>query len=550
MLWIALNLPQLPLDIVLRTQFPDVLQTARKTPTPPLAVLHKKSVGWCNAAASKTGVSCGMSEIQAWSRCADLQLHHRDILQEHRVLEEAALWALHFTPHVTLRLPSPKTLQNCGLLAEVAPSLNLFNGLSPLLIRMAQGIADLGLHASWASAPTASGAWLLAQHAPLWFLPITLMTASKTASKSFVAQKHLAQCSISETSQLLDALPLQVLDQIVDLKAEYLATLQEIGCSTLGHLRRFPRGGITRRFGNGLLTELDRAYGAKPEVHDWFNPPATVDLELVLPAAVENTQALLFASRRLVMQLTGWLTARHCAVADMTLWLHHEPKRRRDQEKKYSGLANSTTVTIILTTPSRDPEHLELLLRERLAHVKLPAPVIEIALIADQVIAQSGLNTELFPTASSDINTLSRLLEKLQSRLGMQAVSRLTTQADHRPERSHAHIGLLQNKISAHCVLGNSAKNKMLLPGATMRPSWLLAEPLPLSTRQHKPFYQGPLTLLVGPERIESGWWDDALALRDYFIAQNDRHMLLWIFRLRPDGQKLEENWFLHGFFA
>jgi protein ImuB len=58
------------------------------------------------------------------------------------------------------------------------------------------------------------------------------------------------------------------------------------------------------------------------------------------------------------------------------------------------------------------------------------------------------------------------------------------------------------------------------------------------------------LTLLIGPERIESGWWDDALAIRDYFIAQNDGHMLLWIFRLRTNSEVAGSGWFLHGFFG
>ena len=69
-------------------------------------------------------------------------------------------------------------------------------------------------------------------------------------------------------------------------------------------------------------------------------------------------------------------------------------------------------------------------------------------------------------------------------------------------------------------------------------------------TRQHKPFYQSPLQLLAGPERIEAGWWDDAPATRDYFVAQNDKHVLLWIFRLRTVDESAGSGWFLHGFFG
>jgi protein ImuB len=75
---------------------------------------------------------------------------------------------------------------------------------------------------------------------------------------------------------------------------------------------------------------------------------------------------------------------------------------------------------------------------------------------------------------------------------------------------------------------------------------WLLASPQPLREIGAVPHYQGMLALLAGPERIESGWWDGADVARDYFIACNPAHALLWIYReRRHDG-----GWFLHGFFS
>ena len=501
-------------------------------------VTHKKRVGWCNPAAIDAGIRLGMSEANAWSMAADLQVHARDLLQEQQALQEAALWALHFTPQVSLRIST----QRCGLLAEVAPSLRLFDGLQKLLARLAHGIAGLGLQGCWASAPTASGAWLLAQAAPLTPIDATGVRATL----------YLPGQSLADAASLLDALPLQVLD----CAQEHLGTLTGIGCITLGQLRRLPRGGLARRFGKVLLTEIDRAYGDQPEAQRWFEAPETIDLKLELPARVEHAEALLFAARRLLLQLTGWLTARHSAVAGITLWLHHEPARRRDSTGTIGTTASSTPVAILLAAPSRDADHLGLLLRERLGQLTLIAPVVEIALVADCITAQAAPNTELFPTVASELDGIGRLIERLQSRLGMDAVRQLATAADHRPERSHASICLRQQKTLAVPIRRSAASSASTgntgstSPLHAMRPGWLLPQPLALLTHQHKPFYQSPLTLLAGPDRIESGWWDDALALRDYFIAENDRHVLLWIFRLRPDGRGAEEGWFLHGFFA
>ena len=520
-------MPQLPLDTVLRLQPKSTTQ-----PSPPVVVTHKKRIGWCNPEAAETGIGLGMSETNAWSMAADLIIHARDVAKEQQALHEAALWMLNFSPQVALQaascspLESVGNLSNSGLLIEVEPSLGLFGGLRLLQARLARGIAELGLQGCWASAPTATGAWLLAQTAPFTPVDATHLRMSNHCS------------ALTEAGWLLDALPVGVLG----CAAQHLATLNGIGCITLGDLRRLPRGGLARRFGKTLLDEIDRAYGNQPEVHRWFAAPETIDLKLELPARVDTTEALLFAARRLLLQLTGWLTARHAATTTLTLWLHHEPAHRH---KKNMGATDAcrSAVIINLATPSRDADHLGLLLRERLGQTTLVAPVVEIALVPGQITSQAAPNTELFPTVGSDIQGMTRLVERLQSRLGAQAVRTLAISADHRPERSHANPVLCQRRIFQR-------KYAAMASNAVIRPGWLLPQPLALLTRQHKPFYQSPLTLLAGPDRIETGWWDDALALRDYFIAENDQHLLLWIFRLRPDGRGAEEDWFLHGFFA
>ena len=78
------------------------------------------------------------------------------------------------------------------------------------------------------------------------------------------------------------------------------------------------------------------------------------------------------------------------------------------------------------------------------------------------------------------------------------------------------------------------------------RPLWLLASPQPLKEVAAVPHYDGPLSLLTGPERIESGWWDDRDVTRDYFVARNPAHSLLWVYRER----NAPAAWYLHGIFG
>ena len=62
------------------------------------------------------------------------------------------------------------------------------------------------------------------------------------------------------------------------------------------------------------------------------------------------------------------------------------------------------------------------------------------------------------------------------------------------------------------------------MPGPPgLRPFWLLPAPEPLAEIGAAPHRGGPLKLLAGPERIESGWWDGSDVARDYFVARTRR---------------------------
>ena len=75
---------------------------------------------------------------------------------------------------------------------------------------------------------------------------------------------------------------------------------------------------------------------------------------------------------------------------------------------------------------------------------------------------------------------------------------------------------------------------------------WLLETPLRLVMRDGVPYMEGKLRLVRGPERIEAGWWDNADVARDYFVAENDHAVRLWVFRELTNPQR----WFLHGIFG
>lgn len=293
----------------------------------------------------------------------------------------------------------------------------------------------------------------------------------------------------------------------VACEGEPLAFLQGIGITTIGALMRLPREGLARRCGQALLEDLDRALGAVPEPRAFFSPPPRFDARLELPAQVTHAEALLFAARRLLVQLEGLLAARQAGIRRFTLTLFQD-----DLESQiHVGLASA----------AREAERLAQLLREKLAATALARPVEAIRLEAcnfEPLHARSGA---MFGDPGAEAEGWARLLERLRARLGHEAVSGLATHPDHRPEHAWRRV-----------EPGEWDPHDFRQPGP--RPLWLI---------ERKKLKESEFELLAGPERIETGWWDGDEASRDYFIAQMADASLAWVYREK-------EGWFLHGLFA
>jgi protein ImuB len=256
------------------------------------------------------------------------------------------------------------------------------------------------------------------------------------------------------------------------------------------------------------------------------------------------------------MRLLAWASARHARVAGFTLRMHHEARR---------GDSGHSELAIGLAEPSADAAHLQSLLSERLARLPLTAPALELSLRCDALVHSGPPNAELFATRSSEREGLTRLVERLQARLGAEGVQRLTLLADHRPERAMAWQPADAGPPTARAKLATGKpshgaaqpSNVATLPwhplAAPARPLWLLREPQPLPEQASRPWLDGAaLQLLAGPERIESGWWDGALTARDYFIARANDGALVWIYRARLPLASTHDGggWFLQGRFA
>ena len=540
MLWIALHLPSLSLESFAATLGADANPSAEA----PLALMDAQRIVSVNAAAQSLGVKPGLKRATALALAPQLVLGRADRMRDAQALEPVAHAALAFTPSVVIQPSCDPDAASHTVLLEVEPSLRYFGGRVRLLQRLHAALRPLNHRIHTVSAPTAQGAALLAR-----------------------VHRQLHCADLAAACQVLDAAPVWLLGP----GSEHWEALQGMGLRTLGDLRSLPRAGLARRFGEHLLNELDRALGVQPDPRVPIVLPPVFESRLELFARADTTEQVLHGASLLLARLVLWLAAQHAFVRRFTLSMQHEARRLGG-----SDAARSTALEIALAEPSRDSAHLLVLLRERLAHVQLPAPTLDLCLEADDITRRAAPNQELFPTSRSEREGLTQLIERLQARLGTDQVQRLHPVEDHRPEcgnRIEAASGEISPRARAaksSSALPPAVKLRPVQPGApaapkrvipavvrsrrpTSRPVWLLHKPEPLPERQSCPLLGGePLQLLSGPERIEAGWWDEALAERDYFIAQAADGALVWIYRARLPLSAAEEHqgWFMQGRFG
>lgn len=470
MLWIALFVPQLPLQLAQRALHGSHAVAIVDGP------VNRPLVHCANPEAHEYGVRPGMSALAARALAGDLITKSRDPSAEARALDNLAGWAYQFTPCVVI-------LHERGLLLEVESALQLHGGLASLLARIRQGAIELGYTLSLGVAPTPLAAWLFskARHAG-----------------------HPARTCIDSSvlAQRLHDLPLHHFEW----PPETLEKLAALGIARIGECMALPRDGFRQRFGSAPALDLDRAHGLAPDPRPYFRPPEQFSSRIEFGFEVSDAIALLFPLRRLLKELEGFLRARGRGVQEWHLHL------------ECSGRVK-TRATLGTVRPECEAELLLGLAREKLCRTPLAAPALSIAVEANQFFPIGHRNGSLLPDPREHRVECNHLVDKLTARLGAEKIYSLRSVDDHRPERGWRSVG------------ATDPRNPLIPLANAPRPLWLLRSPRTLLTEGESPLCQGRLQLIAGPERIETGWWDGQPAGRDYYVARNTHGETFWVFR-------------------
>jgi protein ImuB len=504
-LWLCLHFPRLPLEAA----------SGRATPRAVFEESHGiRRILMLDGAARAMGVLPGLSVNAALALVPGLELEQRDPAREAQVLKALAGWAERFTSMVSLEPPA--------LLLEIAGSLRLFGGLETLLRRIELDLEERGFSAATAVAPT----------------PLASMWLARAGRNACVRDlKHL--------TGTIASLPLRCLEWPESVEE----SLNGMGLTCIGDCLRLPRQGFARRFGAGLLLELDRALARLPDPRVSYRAPERFTREYDLHEELHDSELLQDACRQLLRGFERFLTSRQLAVQQVRFSFFH----LRGQ---------ATHLTLRRRRAGGAVEQWSELLALRFERMALPAPVIAIRLRGGHGEPLQAMNDALpfdGKTGKSGRLPVAHLMERLCARMGDDAVHGVALVAEHRPQHAWCPIQAIDSQVSSRMPQCPAAltrahdyqpqwqddlrrTHRLLL----RRPLWMLPEPMLLDTIGNDPSYHGALQRVSGPERIESGWWDTDGIARDYFVAVNSQGVHLWIYRNRSG----RPDWYLHGIFG
>ncbi|MCB1845745.1 MAG: DNA polymerase Y family protein, partial [Halioglobus sp.] len=386
---------------------------------------------------------------------------------EQQLLHELAAWAERYTSFVVVEAPSL-------LLLELKASLRLFSGLKRLRGEIVRALQDQGYSALPAIAPT----------------PLAATWLARAGSRRCIV-------SSDKLNRALSTLPLSCLAWPPKLTASLLG----MGLSQVGDLLRLPRDGFSQRFGATHLLELDRALGRLPDPRPHFRRAERFVADCDLEGEQSDRAWLLAACERLLQKLERFLLTRQIATCRLYFGFYH-------LQHAASGL------TFGSARAEQSSVLWQQLLNIRLEQTELPAPVIAIRLRMGDTQALTATTASLgFGAGRDDGVPISHLIERLAARMGTQAVHGIDTVAEHRPDYAWRRQQAMD--LVPRCQASPT------VPLLRRRPLWMLEQAEPLPLRHGIPCYRGPIRLENGPERIESGWWDDAGIPRDYYVARN-----------------------------
>ena len=430
-----------------------------------------------------------------------------DVTGDLATLRKLALTCECFTPQFGIEeSESPECL-----LLDVTGCVHLFGGEQGMATSIAADFRRRRFQVRVGIAPTIGAAWAAAHVLAKSALPVVVPP--------------------SELSSVLLPLPVKSLR----LTPNILTTLRELGLRTVGHLRALPRASIPSRFGPLLLKRLDQTFGDEPEFFVIQKPeePLIAHWEGEFP--IKDREALHIISRQLLDQLLNRLKPLREGIRQLRCELR-TPCRQSHQ------------FLVGFTVPTDHSQHTFEMLCLQWEQTTLPAEIDLIHLEAAATGSLQVIQRDLFGHALNDDGQreVVILLDRLSNRLGACAVTQAQLLPEPQPELAITYKPRAGGESSMTADAQSASR-------FGLRPTHLFAPPesiaVSVDNREGNPKsfwwnHREHHVIRCWPERIETGWWREFPASRDYFRVEVQTGHHFWIFH-RLD----EQGWFIHGVF-
>jgi protein ImuB len=479
---------------------------------------HGPRIAAATAAGLEGGARRGMLLADARALCPALVAVAYDPAGDIALLEKLALWAQRWGPWSALDPPA-------GLIVDVTGAAHLFGGEAALMADARERLAQRGLAARLAIAPTAGAAWAL----------------SRYGSPDAVLD------SDDDPAERLAPLPVAALR----LDDDVLLVLRRLGLKRLGDLGGVHRDALVRRFRNrrsaaaNPLIRMDQLLGRVPEP---LLPVLPVHAPLVQRRLMEPIR-----HRALLDRVVADLTA------DMARLLEGQALGARRLELMLWKVDGEVLARRLeLAAASRDPAHIAGLFGRKLDDIDAGFG-IELARLRAPWTEPLALAQKDFEAAAEAHGTsLAACIDRLTIRLGEDAVRRPVLHASHVPERAQRWQPPLAPEPATQGQFPFHARPLKLLDRAEpIAVLYATPDGLPRRFRWRGEVHE--IARAEGPERIAPEWWRErgTVRLRDYYRIEDSEGRRYWIYRhgLIGDGrggdrQGVAPEWFLQGLYA
>ncbi|MGC9953032.1 MAG: DNA polymerase Y family protein [Rhizomicrobium sp.] len=471
----------------------------------PVVVVASASGGWRIAAvdrrAQNLGVAPGELLADVRARMSALDVREAQPEADQQSLAKLARWAACFSPYV-----AP---WEHGLTFDIEGCAHLFGGEERMARHMRERLSRFGLTARIAVASTIGAA-----HALCCFGPEEIVVPA------------------GKEEEALSRLPVAALR----ISEQQATGLTRLGLKRIADVARLPRAPLAQRFGADFVERLDQALGRLPEPFSPLAAPSAYRALATLAEPIAVQEHVINLVRRLAGDLMPALVRDGKGARMLRLTLYRVDGEIRD-------------MTVRLAAASRDAAHIV-----NLFSLKLDALAEEYdAGFGFEAARLDALECEAMPpaqetlTAQGQEDTLSLLIDRLGSRLGLENVVRLKPEDTHIPERAVVYSSAAPD-WSGEC---DASRPLLMLPCAEpAEVTALVPEGPPRRFRWRGVSYS--VAHAEGPERIRPEWWrkQQRPRTRDYYTVEDEAGHRFWLYREMMAGGDAHPRWYVHGVFA